>query len=174
MDDTSINLCVPAIINYAVGGLLITSVGAALIELYKAKKQPPKKNGKNPLSRKCSLADLTVMKHNRKELIRRDSILEVPEESSHLKQLGFIPPPLHRRCSYPVGPHTTIANSGLSHDNRIFSESSRKMSVVDSRRASVVDSRKTSVDYRNNSVDERRISVDDSPERRHHRLVHRH
>lgn len=59
---------------------MITSLGAALLEYYKAKVQPTKKDGKAPLSRKCSLADLTVMKHHRKELIRKDSIMEVPEE----------------------------------------------------------------------------------------------
>lgn len=74
--------------NYVVGGLLVTSLGAALVELYKAKKQIPKKNGKCPLSRKSSLADLTVMKHQRKELIRRESIMEVPEENPRIKQLG--------------------------------------------------------------------------------------
>lgn len=71
---------VPAIINYFVGGLLVTSLGAALLEYYKAKIKPTKKDGKPPLSRKCSLADLTVMKHHRKEMIRRDSLMNVPEE----------------------------------------------------------------------------------------------
>lgn len=64
----------------------MTSLGAALLEYYKAKVEPTKKDGKSSLSRKCSLADLTVMKHHRKEMIRRDSLMEVPEERH--KQLG--------------------------------------------------------------------------------------
>ncbi|KAG5900160.1 hypothetical protein JTB14_035305 [Gonioctena quinquepunctata] len=79
---------VPTIINYALGGILITSLGASLLELYRAKKKPAKKDGKNPLSRKCSLADLTVLKHQRKELLRRDSLMEVPEETLYSRQLG--------------------------------------------------------------------------------------
>lgn len=62
----------------------MTSLGAALLEYYKAKLQPTKKDGKPPLSRKCSLADLTVMKHHRKEMIRRDSMMEVPAERHKL------------------------------------------------------------------------------------------
>ncbi|XP_072385805.1 uncharacterized protein [Diabrotica undecimpunctata] len=76
---------VPAIVNYAVGIVLMVSLGAAVLELYKAKRQPAKKDGRNSLSRKCSLADLTVMKHHRKEMVRRESILEVPEEHIHSK-----------------------------------------------------------------------------------------
>ncbi|CAH1112172.1 unnamed protein product [Psylliodes chrysocephalus] len=79
---------VPAIVNYAMGIILMTSVGAALLELYRAKRNPEKKDGKNSLSRKCSLADLTVMKHQRKEMVRRESIMEIPEESLFSKQLG--------------------------------------------------------------------------------------
>lgn len=58
----------------------MTSLGAALLEYYKARLQPAKKDGKAPLSRKCSLADLTVMKHHRKEMVRRDSLMDIPEE----------------------------------------------------------------------------------------------
>ncbi|XP_015838507.1 uncharacterized protein LOC107398576 isoform X2 [Tribolium castaneum] len=76
------------IVGCVAAGLLLTSLGAAFLELYKAKSQTPVKNTKPTMSRKCSLADLTVLKHNRKELVRRESIMELPENGGHLKQLG--------------------------------------------------------------------------------------
>ncbi|XP_050298794.1 uncharacterized protein LOC126737789 isoform X2 [Anthonomus grandis grandis] len=72
------------IVNFIIAALLLTSLGAALLEFYRAKIVPrtdDKKGNKGNLSRKCSLADLTVLKHHRKELIRRESVLEQhPEE----------------------------------------------------------------------------------------------
>lgn len=50
---------------------------------------------------------------------------------------------------------------------------SRRMSVCDSRRPSVLE-RRISNDYCMISADGRRLSIDISPEKRHHRLVHRH
>lgn len=76
------------IVGYFAIGLLLASLGAAFVELYKAKSQTPTKQKKHPLSRKCSLADLTVLKHHRKELIRRESILEVAEDGGGFKSLG--------------------------------------------------------------------------------------
>lgn len=68
------------IVSFVTVGFLIVSLVATFLELYKAKKRPPAKT-KAPLTRNCSLADLTILKHQRKELIRRDSILEGHEES---------------------------------------------------------------------------------------------
>lgn len=62
---------------YIAVGLLLTSLGAAILEVYKAKGQSSTK--KPALTRKCSLADLTVLKHNRKELMRRDTMWDIPE-----------------------------------------------------------------------------------------------
>lgn len=76
------------IVGAVAAGLLLTSLGAAFVELYKAKSHTPAKTTKPVMSRKCSLADLTVLKHNRKELVRRESILEIPENGGPLKQLG--------------------------------------------------------------------------------------
>lgn len=76
------------IVGCVAAGLLLTSLGAAFLELYKAKSQTPVKNTKPTMSRKCSLADLTVLKHNRKELVRRESIMELPENGGAGKQLG--------------------------------------------------------------------------------------
>nr|XP_023028355.1 uncharacterized protein LOC111516424 [Leptinotarsa decemlineata] len=84
----------PTIVNYALGIILIASLGAALLELYKAKMQPTKKNGKSPLSRKCSLAELTVLKHQRKEMLRRDSLMELPEENLYALGRKVSRPPL--------------------------------------------------------------------------------
>lgn len=75
------------IVGCIAAGLLLTSLGAAFVELYKAKSQTPIKS-KPPMNRKCSLADLTVLKHNRKELVRRESILEMPENGTTAKPLG--------------------------------------------------------------------------------------
>lgn len=63
---------------YIAVGLLLTSLGAAILEVYKAKGQSSAKT-KPALTRKCSLADLTVLKHNRKELMRRDTMWDIPE-----------------------------------------------------------------------------------------------
>ncbi|XP_044253445.1 uncharacterized protein LOC123004314 [Tribolium madens] len=158
------------IVGCVAAGLLLTSLGAAFLELYKAKSQTPVKNTKPTMSRKCSLADLTVLKHNRKELVRRESIMELPENGGHLKQLGFRPPPLYRRCSFPVGP------SELSCGNSYATYQESRRCSIESRRLSIIDSRRNSVDCRKASIDGRRISIDnESPERRHwSRLVHRH
>ncbi|XP_028137577.1 uncharacterized protein LOC114332065 [Diabrotica virgifera virgifera] len=188
---------VPAIVNYAVGIVLMVSLGAAVLELYKAKRQPAKKDGKNSLSRKCSLADLTVMKHHRKEMVRRESIMEVPEEHIYSK-LGKLPTPLHRQCSFPVTPSNIPA---ISSSNRGFSTGGRRFSmqattkyvpVVDGRPAAVLEGRRHSIvsDGRNPMImmeSNRRISfdtrgmiinaVDDASDRRYHghgRRVHRH
>ncbi|RZC38744.1 hypothetical protein BDFB_009647 [Asbolus verrucosus] len=147
------------IVGCVAAGLLLTSLGAAFVELYKAKSQTPVK-AKPPMSRKCSLADLTVLKHNRKELVRRESIMEIPEVGGPIKSLGFRPPPLYRRCSFPVGPSEIACGSAYAtpRESRRPSIESRRFSIIDSGRSS------------------RQASIDnESPERRHwSRLVHRH
>lgn len=76
---------------YVAVGLLLVSLGAALLEVFKFVNQPAVKT-KPALNRSCSLADLTVMRHNRKELMRRDSMLEGGsgnwETRASSKQLG--------------------------------------------------------------------------------------
>ncbi|KAI4456318.1 calpain-7 [Holotrichia oblita] len=74
---------------YIAVGLLLVSLGAALLEVFKNVNQPTIKT-KPALNRSCSLADLTVMRHNRKELMRRDSMLEGSslEARNASKQLG--------------------------------------------------------------------------------------
>lgn len=76
------------IVVYFAVGLLLASLGAACLEVFKAKGQSGCKS-KAPLTRKCSLADLTVLRHSRKELVRRESVLEgVVEHQGSLKTLG--------------------------------------------------------------------------------------
>ncbi|XP_057663465.1 uncharacterized protein LOC130898288 [Diorhabda carinulata] len=186
---------VPPIVNYAIGAILVVLLAAALLELYKAKSQPVKKDGKNSLSRKCSLADLTVMKHHRKEMLRRDSILEAAEENICSKQLGYKPAPLYRQYSFPVGPSSLPIMGTSNHNGRRLSiqGAMRYVPVVDGRPAAVLQGRRHSIisdgkqpliaveSDRSLSV-ERGILltdriVDDSLERRyygHGRRVHRH
>lgn len=55
-------------------GLLLFSLGAAFLEFYKAKVQPTNNSKNKPvLTRRCSLADLTVLRHSRKESMKRES-----------------------------------------------------------------------------------------------------
>lgn len=78
---------------YAAVALLLISLFAAFVEVYKAKKETVKSKGKPELSRRCSLADLTVLRHNRREsFMRRDSSLSlsIGESSGRvsLKSIG--------------------------------------------------------------------------------------
>ncbi|KAK9752235.1 hypothetical protein QE152_g4449 [Popillia japonica] len=116
---------------YIAVGLLLVSLGAALLEVFKNVNQPTVKT-KPALNRSCSLADLTVMRHNRKELMRRDSMLEGSslEARNASKQLGR--PSLYRRCSFPVGPGDRRRNSNTGSFEPEFHGSrslSRKTSV---------------------------------------------
>ncbi|KAK9883524.1 hypothetical protein WA026_001700 [Henosepilachna vigintioctopunctata] len=183
------------IVGFLTAVLLMVSLVAAFIELYKAKKQAPLKS-KAPLTRKCSLADLTVLKHYRKEKTRRDSVMDSPED---VKQAAYFrrPPPLQRSSSTPAEsivenlPYALFNRSLDSRkgsvvvDNQQFSSyatsehisgranlDGRRYSILDSRKASIVDGKL--VDRYDSSG--RRISVDitSSSERKHHsRLVHR-
>lgn len=78
------------IVVYFAVGLLLASLGAACLEFFKAKGQESSGKSKAPLTRKCSLADLTVLRHSRKELVRRESVLEgvVEHQAGSLKTLG--------------------------------------------------------------------------------------
>lgn len=73
---------------YIAVALLLTSLLTAILELYKAKGYSASSKTKPPLTRKCSLADLTVLKHNRKELMRRDTMWEIPEGKDPSTLLG--------------------------------------------------------------------------------------
>ncbi|KAH1015665.1 hypothetical protein HUJ04_007015 [Dendroctonus ponderosae] len=173
-----------AVVNYIIAALLLTSLGAALLEFYRAKTSRNKKNeskgAKAPLNKKCSLADLTVLKHHRRELVRRESILEphCEDEGNYQQHQGFQPSPLQRRCSFPASlsssDDTILGRVGYSRRN------SRKLSMTGDfrRRMSAVNEvRKLSIlpddeVWRRGSL----IGEDSSPERRahHSRLVHRH
>lgn len=64
---------------YIAIGLLLTSLGAALLDFFRAKSDQNSADGakkKHMLTRKCSLADLTVLRHSRKESMRKDSIYD--------------------------------------------------------------------------------------------------
>lgn len=79
------------IVAYAAVLLLLVSLLAAFIEVLKAKKDPIQNKSKPELSRRCSLADLTVLRHSRREsLMRRDSSLTIGESSGRvsLKMIG--------------------------------------------------------------------------------------
>ncbi|XP_076258178.1 uncharacterized protein LOC143195140 isoform X2 [Rhynchophorus ferrugineus] len=178
------------IVNCIIAALLLTSLGAALLEFYRAKISPAptdneRKGLKPPLNRKCSLADLTVLKHHRKELVRRESILEHHSEDRDgqhqmAKLQGIRPVPLHRRCSFPVNFPTNdgvITGNGLRRNSRKLSmanDLNRRLSIVNDggRKLSMVTDVLTEDIWRRGSL----ISGEDSsPERRHHsRLVHRH
>lgn len=77
------------IVVYFAVGLLLTSLGAACLEVFRAKGQGGCK-ARAPLTRKCSLADLTVLRHSRKELVRRESVVleGVVEHHGSLRTLG--------------------------------------------------------------------------------------
>ncbi|XP_066246064.1 uncharacterized protein [Euwallacea similis] len=172
------------IVNYVIAIVLLTSLGAALLEFYRAKMCPSsgneKKGNKNPTNRKCSLADLTVLKHHRRELMRRESILEQPFEGESGEQYhqGVKPSPLRRRCSFPASlPSSSDSALVGGYGGR---RNSRKLSTAGDfgRRLSVVSEGDRKLSMVGDDAVWRRGSVigeDSSPERRHHtRLVHRH
>lgn len=69
---------------YIAVGLLLTSLVAAFVDVYKVKGKPSKT--KPQLTKRCSLADLTVLRHSRRESMRKDSIVD--EQRGPLKLLG--------------------------------------------------------------------------------------
>lgn len=71
------------LVGYLVAIFIVISLFATFWELYKEKRETPAKV-KAQMQRKCSLAELTVLKHQRKEMKRRDSIIE----ESNLSQPG--------------------------------------------------------------------------------------
>lgn len=94
--------------------------------------------------------------------------------------LGIRPPPLHRRCSFPVAQNASHANPYGIPNNNTF----QHISILDTRKSSIAESRLVITDGRGISIDRkvglldgRRISISEqnSPERKHHgRLVNRH
>lgn len=81
------------IVAYAAVALMFVSLFAALVEIYRVKKETVQKKAKPELLRRCSLADLTVLRHNRREsLMRRDSSLSLSAGESSgrvsLKTIG--------------------------------------------------------------------------------------
>ncbi|XP_066246065.1 uncharacterized protein [Euwallacea similis] len=158
------------IVNYVIAIVLLTSLGAALLEFYRAKMCPSsgneKKGNKNPTNRKCSLADLTVLKHHRRELMRRESILEQPFEGESGEQ--------YHQASLPSSSDSALVGGYGGRRN------SRKLSTAGDfgRRLSVVSEGDRKLSMVGDDAVWRRGSVigeDSSPERRHHtRLVHRH
>ncbi|CAH1964798.1 unnamed protein product [Acanthoscelides obtectus] len=74
---------VPAIVNFFVGFMLLSSVFAAFLEVYRARRAAAAADGpggQQVLSRKCSLAELTILKHQRKEMARRESLAVAPHQ----------------------------------------------------------------------------------------------
>ncbi|KAF5308039.1 hypothetical protein FQR65_LT06413 [Abscondita terminalis] len=71
------------IIYFAVG-LLLASLVAAFLDVYKVKGKPLK--NKPPLTKRCSLADLTVLRHNRRESMKKDAMID--DHRVSLKLLG--------------------------------------------------------------------------------------
>lgn len=69
---------------YVVISLLLVSLIAAFLEVYRARKTPGRAARDKPeLSRRCSLADLTVLRHNRREtMMRRDSVMHMSFDSA--------------------------------------------------------------------------------------------
>ncbi|KAL1494018.1 hypothetical protein ABEB36_009691 [Hypothenemus hampei] len=169
-----------AIVNFIIAALLLTSLGAALLEFYRAKignspKSEKKKGLKAPVNRKCSLADLTVLKHHRKELVRRESVLEQHcEEEEGSRLYDSFKSPLHRRCSFPVSLPSSV--DSLSPGPR----KSRKLSLSADRRLSFINESGRKLSLIPDDVDLLRRGsfiqeeTSSSPDRRHSRLVHRH
>lgn len=94
--------------------------------------------------------------------------------------LGIRPPPLNRRCSFPVAQNATPANPYGIPINNTFQHISildtRKSSIAESRLV-ITDGRRISIDRKLGLLDGRRTSISEhnSPERKHHgRLVNRH
>ncbi|VEN63566.1 unnamed protein product [Callosobruchus maculatus] len=73
---------VPAIVNFFVGFVLLSSLFAAFLEVYRARRGAAAggAGGQPVLSRKCSLAELTILKHQRKEMARRESLAVAPHQ----------------------------------------------------------------------------------------------
>ncbi|KAK4873832.1 hypothetical protein RN001_013192 [Aquatica leii] len=74
------------VIYFAVG-LLMASLVAAFLDVYKVKGKPSKR--KPPLTKRCSLADLTVLRHNRRESMKKDYVVE--DHRVPLKLLDTLP-----------------------------------------------------------------------------------
>nr|CAI5821006.1 unnamed protein product [Callosobruchus analis] len=181
---------VPAIVNFFVGFVLLSSLFAAFLEVYRARRAAAASGagGQPVLSRKCSLAELTILKHQRKEMARRESLAVAPHQDpkQHHQELSArllmdfrssrsSTPVLQRCSSFPVTAPSTGVAIGCFDANippipecpTIVPEVKRRQSIVpeysDRRQSVVVESRRQSivVDVRRQpSVTEgRRMSV---------------
>ncbi|KAF5293683.1 hypothetical protein FQA39_LY03168 [Lamprigera yunnana] len=72
------------VVIYIAVGLLLVSLVAAFLDVYKVKGKPCK--SKPPLTKRCSLADLTVLRHTRRESMKKDSMYD--DHRIPLKLLG--------------------------------------------------------------------------------------
>ncbi|KAB0794207.1 hypothetical protein PPYR_13827 [Photinus pyralis] len=106
---------------YIAVGLLLTSLVVAFLDVYKVKGKPLK--SKPQLTKRCSLADLTVLRHSRRESMKKDSMVD--DHRVPLKLLGARPPPDNRRCSVP------IQAGDVSYGNISPRRGSRKCSLDD-------------------------------------------
>ncbi|KAK5641830.1 hypothetical protein RI129_010377 [Pyrocoelia pectoralis] len=106
---------------YIAVGLLLTSLMVAFLDVYKVKGKPSK--SKPQLTKRCSLADLTVLRHSRRESMKKDSMMD--EHRVPLKLLGARPLPESRRCSVPY------QVSDVSYGNMSPRRGSRKCSLDD-------------------------------------------
>lgn len=71
---------------YIAVGLLLTSLLAAFLDVYKVKGRA---KTKPQLTKRCSLADLTVLRHSRRESMKKDSMMD--EHRAPLKLLDSSP-----------------------------------------------------------------------------------
>lgn len=69
---------------YIAVGLLLSSLIVAFLDVYKVKGKPSK--SKPQLTKRCSLADLTVLRHSRRESMKKDSMMD--DHRVPLKLLG--------------------------------------------------------------------------------------
>lgn len=69
---------------YIAVGLLLMSLVVAFLDVYKVKGKPLK--SKPQLTKRCSLADLTVLRHSRRESMKKDSMMD--DHRVPLKLLG--------------------------------------------------------------------------------------
>lgn len=77
------------IVTYLAVGVLFIGLAAAFLEVVKAKQEIKVQSKKPELTRRCSLAELNVLRHNRMEMMtRRDST--ITEESTKRVPLGTI------------------------------------------------------------------------------------
>lgn len=78
---------------YIAVGLLLVSLLTAFVDVYKVKGKPCKI--KPQLTKRCSLADLTVLRHSRRESMKKDFITEEQRGPQKLQGMKVSRPLLH-------------------------------------------------------------------------------